>query len=195
MSGTVPIDTAWAQEAIRRKSEGQESADIAIAVGKNAATVRKVLKAAREAGVLSESPLEAVATNGNGHHDEGSIPEDGDNDEPYHAGSVREAEAETPAPAVADEYTYLEEIRVDGTTQLGMFDAGGHKPDGSSLRLSGGRIQLVDGKAFRKGDVIRFEGTAVMREVAQRDTPDPKTGVVVSTEQKHVAQITDLRVV
>jgi hypothetical protein len=129
------------------------------------------------------------------HLHEGGIPEDGDNDEPYHAGSVREAEAETPAPSVADEHTYLEEIRVDGTAQLGMFDAGGHAPDGSSLRLSGGRFPLVDGKAFRKGDVIRFEGTAVMREVAQRDTPDPKTGVVVSTEQKHVAQITDLRVV
>jgi hypothetical protein len=42
--------------------------------------------------------------------------------------------------------------------------------------------------------VIRFEGTAVVREVAQRDKPDPATGIVVSAEQKHVAQITDLTV-
>lgn len=92
------------------------------------------------------------------------------------------------------ETVHVEEIRVDGTTQLGMFDAGGKSPESASLRLSGGKILLVDGRAFAKGDTIRFEGTAVVREVALRDRPDPKTGVVVSAEQKHVAQITDLRV-
>lgn len=88
----------------------------------------------------------------------------------------------------------LDELRVDGTTQLGLFSAGGKKPTTASIRLSGGKIGLVDGKAFSKGDVIHFEGTAVVREVAQRDKPDPKTGIVVSAEQKHVAQITDITV-
>jgi hypothetical protein len=83
---------------------------------------------------------------------------------------------------------------VDGTAQLGLFNAGGKAPESASLRLSGGRILLVDGQAFRKGETIRFSGTAVVREVAQRDKPDSKTGIVVSAEQKHVAQITDLRV-
>lgn len=87
-----------------------------------------------------------------------------------------------------------EEIRVDGTTQLGMFDVGGKRATSASIRLSGGKILLLDGKAYSKGDVISFSGTAVVREVGQRDKPDPKTGIVVSAEQKHVAQITDLTV-
>jgi hypothetical protein len=94
----------------------------------------------------------------------------------------------------AAEAVPLEELRVDGTAQLGMFDSGGKKPTSASIRLSGGKIELVDGKAFRKGDVIHFEGTAIVREVAQRDKPDPKTGIVVSAEQKHTAQITDIRI-
>jgi hypothetical protein len=203
-SGTVPIDTDWAREAIRRKSEGQESSQIAIAVGKNAATVRKVLKAAREAGVLPEGPVSVAAANGNGHHD--PIPgqttvDDHLTDEEIDQRERSEALAEFQAEsgpremdAGGDEEVYVEEIRVDGTTQLGLFNSGGKAPDSASLRLSGGRILLLDGQAFRKGDTIRFSGTAVVREVAQRDKPDGKTGIVVSAEQKHVAQITDLRV-
>lgn len=91
-----------------------------------------------------------------------------------------------------DEQPLLEELRVDGTAQLSAFDLGGKRASSSSLRLSGGKILLVDGQAFRKGDVIHFEGTAVVRELGQRDKPDPKTGIVVAAEQKHVAQITDL---
>ena len=88
----------------------------------------------------------------------------------------------------------VEELRVDGTAQLGMFDAGGKKPGGATLRLSGGAIELVDGKAYRKGDVLTFSGTAIVREVGQRDKEDRATGIVVSCTQKHVAVITDLQV-
>lgn len=90
-----------------------------------------------------------------------------------------------PAPPV-------EEIRVDGTTQLGMFDAGGKQPTTATIALTGGKVMLLDGKAFRKGDVIEFSGTAVVREVSQSDKADPKTGIVVSASQDHRAQITDL---
>jgi hypothetical protein len=86
----------------------------------------------------------------------------------------------------------VDDIIVAGTTQLGLFDAGGKKPSSASLRLTGGKVLLVDGQALRKGDVIRGHFTAVVREVAQRDKPDPATGIVVSAEQKHSAQITDL---
>jgi hypothetical protein len=55
-------------------------------------------------------------------------------------------------------------------------------------------VLLTEGQAFSKGEVIRFSGTAVVREVGQRDKPDPKTGIVVSAEQKHVAEIVDLRI-
>jgi len=90
--------------------------------------------------------------------------------------------------------SYPEEIRVDGTTQLSAFDVGGKRATSASIRLSGGKILLVDGKALSKGEVIHFSGTAVVREVGQRDKSDPKTGIVVSAEQKHVAEIVDLRI-
>jgi hypothetical protein len=210
-SGTVPIDSAWAQEAIRRSSEGQDAANIAVAVGKNAATVRKVLRAAREQGVLPRDPIadsnRGIPANGNGHHSEPDVipgqttVDDHLTDEEIDQRERSEALAEFQAEsgpremdAGDDEAVFVEEIRVDGTAQLGLFNAGGKSPESASLRLSGGRILLVDGQAFRKGETIRFSGTAVVREVAQRDKPDGKTGIVVSAEQKHVAQITDLRV-
>lgn len=87
-----------------------------------------------------------------------------------------------------------EELRVDGTAQLGLFKAGGKAPGSASIRLSGGKVDLIDGKAFEKGTVITGTFTAVVREVAQRDKADSSTGIVVSCEQRHVAQITDLTV-
>jgi hypothetical protein len=95
-----------------------------------------------------------------------------------------------PAPPVPP----VEEIRVDGTVQLSMFDLGGKQAQSSSLRLTGGKVKLVDGAAYRKGDVIAGTFTAVVNEVGQKDTHDPQTGIVVSAEQKHSARITDLRV-
>ena len=89
---------------------------------------------------------------------------------------------------------YPEEIRVDGTSQLSAFDMGGKRPNASSIRLSGGRALIEDGKAYSKGEVVHFSGTAVVREVTQRDKPDPQTGIVVSCEQKHRAEIVDLRI-
>jgi hypothetical protein len=88
----------------------------------------------------------------------------------------------------------VEEIRVDGTVQLSMFDLGGKHATSSELRLTGGSVKLVDGAAYRKGDVIHGTFTAVVNEVGQKDDHDPKTGIVVSAKQKHSARITDLRV-
>lgn len=88
----------------------------------------------------------------------------------------------------------MEEIRVDGTAQLGMFDLGGKQAQSSSLRLTGGKFLTIDGKAYAKGDVVHFEGTAVVNFVGQQDKHDPKTGIVVSAEQQHRARITDMKV-
>jgi hypothetical protein len=85
------------------------------------------------------------------------------------------------------------EITVDGT-QLKLFDLGGKRPTGSKLRLAGGSVDVLDGKGFRKGDVVGFHGTAVVSTVAQQDKRDASTGQVVSCEQKHTALITDLRI-
>jgi hypothetical protein len=94
----------------------------------------------------------------------------------------------------ADPVPPLEELRVDGTAQLGMFDAGGKKPTSATITLSGGAYDLLDGKAYRKGDVVHFEGTAVVRSVGQVDKADPKTGIVVSCKQTHSARILDITV-
>lgn len=88
----------------------------------------------------------------------------------------------------------LDEIQVDGTAQLDIFDLGGKRPSSASITLAGGKVALVDGRAFRKGDTITFQGTATITSVTQQDKTDSKTGIVVSAEQKHVARITDLQV-
>jgi hypothetical protein len=93
-----------------------------------------------------------------------------------------------------DSSPYPEEVRIDGTAQLGFFDAGGKQPQSASLLLVGGNVKLVEGKAFRKGDVITGQFTAVVNEVAVRDSHDSQTGIVISAEQKHKARITDLTV-
>jgi hypothetical protein len=88
----------------------------------------------------------------------------------------------------------VEELRVDGTVQLGLFHAGGKEPTSATITLSGGKFELIDGQAYAKGDVIRFEGYAKVIEVKQRDREDPKTGITVSCAQGHTARITDLQV-
>ena len=87
------------------------------------------------------------------------------------------------------------ELIVNGTAQLGLFEAGGKTPTSASVRLAGGKIGLVDGRCFKKGDRIVFEVAAIVDEVTQKDKADSSTGIVVSCEQKHVARITDLRVI
>jgi len=87
-----------------------------------------------------------------------------------------------------------DEIAVDGTAQLELFDLGGKRPTSSKLRLAGGSVDVVDGQAFHKGDVVHFEGTAVISAITQQDKRDSSTQQVVSCEQKHTAHITDLRI-
>lgn len=91
------------------------------------------------------------------------------------------------APAVD-----VDEIKIDGTAQLDMFNLGGKLPTGSSLALTGGKVSLIDGQAFNKGDRIRLTIEAVVNDVGQKDAHDPKTGQVVSCEQRHKARITDM---
>ena len=97
-------------------------------------------------------------------------------------------EAQQPAPPITD-------LRLDGTTQLGLFDAGGKRPTSASVRLSGGKVSLVDGRAFKKGETLRLEVECVVTAVKQQDTRDKETGIAVSCEQQHIAHITDVRIV
>lgn len=97
-------------------------------------------------------------------------------------------EQDPPEPQQVD----VDEIRIDGTAQLDLFNLGGKKATGSSLALTGGKVSLIDGQAFNKGDRIRLTIEAVVNDVGQKDAHDPKTGQVVSCEQRHKARITDM---
>lgn len=88
-----------------------------------------------------------------------------------------------------------EDLTVAGTTQLGLFDAGGKKPTHGKLSIGGmAGIDLEHGQAYPKGTYLRFEGIALVEEVAQRDKMDRKVGVAVDCFQKHLAHMSDLRV-
>lgn len=97
-----------------------------------------------------------------------------------------DARAAAPEPDV-------DEILLDGTAQLSMFNLGGKLPTGSTLALTGGKVDLVQGQAFSKGDRVRLTIEAVVNEVGQKDAHDPKTGQVVSCEQRHKARIVDMQ--
>lgn len=162
----MPITDAERRQIHSLSSDGLSQRDIAKAVGCAQSTVHDVL-----------------AANGNGGPPE-----------PDDENLAVDGPPQVQIPDV-EEMEYTEELRVDGTTQLGLIDFGGKKPQTASIRLSGGKIALQDGRAFRKGDVITFQGTAVVREVGARDQVDAKTGLPVSAEQRHVAQITGLNVI
>lgn len=192
-SGTVPIDSGWAREAIRRKSEGQESSQIAIAVGKNAATVRKVLRTAREQGLLPADPITGAAANGNGHHDPDPIPGQTTVDDHLADFKAEAGEAVGPMPPKPPEETetiYVSQLRIDGTQNLPV-KVGGKTP-GSCVVTFSGKAE-VDG-FLRKGDRLHGTFEALVVSEGAEDKIDKDTGVAVEAIQRHKAIFTDLRV-
>lgn len=103
-------------------------------------------------------------------------------------GDMPPAEPETPKEPVVDE------IRVEGTEQLSIFDVGGKRANTATIKLTGGKVKIVDGQGFKKGTRVRGTFEAIVNEVGQKDEEDPKTGQVVSAEQRHSARIVDLQV-
>lgn len=91
-------------------------------------------------------------------------------------------------PRPRDETVYVEEIRIDGTTQTAL-DVGGKRALSATLTVSG--KATVDG-SLRKGDVLTGTFTAVVRGVASKDKVDKASGVVVEAEEKFTAQLVDL---
>jgi hypothetical protein len=103
---------------------------------------------------------------------------------------------EAAARAVADaegQQLAPEEIIVSGV-KMPYGKLGGKAPTGGTLSFSGGKIELEQGTAYKKGQTIRGSFVAVVREVAQVDTHDSATQQVSSSEQRHVARFIDLTV-
>lgn len=65
------------------------------------------------------------------------------------------------------------------------FEVGGKTPDGSSLRVVGGRIE-IEGQ-FEKGDMLKIEMLVEVRAVEFVDEVDKKTNQVVGCERRHKA--------
>lgn len=187
----------WKAEARDLRAQGMSERDIASALGKSPSTIHGAVKDLPVAGTVDSDDAARYADAASGEPIPGQIDIDGGEADAIAEFKEEAGEPVGPMPPrdrPAENLPPPEDLRVDGTTQLGLFNAGGKKPQTATLKLAGGKIALVDGRAFRKGDTIQFEATAVVREVAQRDKPDAQTGIVVSAEQRHVAYITDLRI-
>lgn len=191
-SGSVPIDSAWAQEAIRRSGEGQDAANIAVAVGKNAASVRKVLKAAREQGLLPADPI--VESNlGNGNGNGHAIPGQTTVDDHLADFKAEAGEAVGPMPPREPEDALDDpEPRLKGTRQLALdFGPNADIPVGGTLVIKSDK--LASG-FFGLGDVIEGTFTARIVDVGGKERLQRASEEFRAQPQAHVALITDLRV-
>lgn len=183
--------TDWQAEALRLKGEGWSSASIAEAVGKHPATVRKVINRAPEEpqSVTPEEwkpPTITVLDDREpiaGQTDLADFIEEAG--EPV--GEMQTRPGEEPAGVVDD--VFVEENRVDGTTQFAI-DFGGDQALDGTLSISGS----FPSGFFRKSDVISGTFTARVVAVTGKDKLDKKSGVVKETGQSHSAALTAVRI-
>lgn len=219
-SGTVPIDSDWAQQSIALKAEGKESAEIADVVGKNAASVRKVLAEARRQGLLPDGP---VSTNGNGNgHGYPGVVHRTDEDPPIPGQTTVEGyiaehrdisrvleidddvdpltrfkfEAGEPVgdmpPADPDDTDPLMVSRLKGTRQLALdFGENADIPLGGTLVIKSDK--LASG-FFGLGDVIRGTFEARIVQVGAKEKLDSASEEFRGDPVAHVGLITDISV-
>jgi hypothetical protein len=190
-------ETTWEEEVLSLKAQGLSSTEIASAVDKHPATVRKVI--ARAGDTTGTAPSNG---NGNGHVDAETAerlrdaaglgePIEGQTDLSDFIAEAGEAVGPMPPREMdAGETVHVEEIRVDGSTQLAL-DCGGRLADESKLTLSGSAS--VRG-FFKKGDRITGTFEAVVDGVGSKDKYDKQTGVIKDTAQSHSARITDMTI-
>lgn len=178
MAATTQQD--WIAEALDLHEQGLSERAIAEAVGKSNSTVHKYLKIAIEGAQHAESD-ETLAERQKQIADE-----------------AHEAATATPGQLDIDggevpaqqEPSYVEQLRVDGTTQVAI-DFGGKRPQSGTLTFSG--KAEVDG-FFVKGETVTGTFAAVIVGVGAKDKIDKQTGVVLEAAQSHVALLTYLSV-
>lgn len=97
-----------------------------------------------------------------------------------------------PNEAPAEEELHDGDLVIDGAGQLG-WTVGGKRPDTSSLRLVGGKVN-VDGQ-YDKGQTIKLELTCEVSEVAFVDQRDSKTNQIIGCDRRHRARVVAVAVV
>lgn len=160
---SAPVITDERAEAHRlHDEEGLSERAIAAALGRSNSTIHKWLSEPAPAAPAPEP------TAGQQTIDGGEVPASSN-------GHVSSA-------------VYVEQIRVDGTTQVSI-DFGGKRAQTCKLSVRGGAE--VDG-FFRKGDVIRGTFEAVVDGAGGKDKVDKQTGIVTEAVQRNTARITDM---
>lgn len=107
-------------------------------------------------------------------------------------GEAGAAVGDMPKDPPADSTPEVDEIIVDGTCDLSLFDFGGKKPTGAKLTLTGGAVAIAEGQGFKKGTRIRFTGEAIVNDAGSKDHHDTNTSQVVDCKAKFGARIVDL---
>jgi hypothetical protein len=94
-----------------------------------------------------------------------------------------------PRETDAGETVYVEEIRIDGTTQIAL-DVGGKQPQACEITFTG--KATVNGY-FRKGDRLRIsDGVILVTSEGAKDKLDKQTGIVTECTQVHSGKLVDL---
>ncbi len=88
-----------------------------------------------------------------------------------------------------------DEVVMAGTTQLGLFDAGGKKPTAATVTIRGKTFELQAGRAYEKGDRFEVHGVVVIDDIGQKDKRDKATGMVTDCVQRHSGFWEDLEVI
>jgi hypothetical protein len=126
---------------------------------------------AAEQADLDAEPSQQEPTDESAHVDPPEPGETGDD-------SGNEPEDESQGPSV------------EASGQLSL-NVGGKRPTGASLRLTGGKVDIVTGE-LRKGQKVTVMIQASVDAVEFVDIKDPKTGTTVGCDRRHKARITSV---
>jgi hypothetical protein len=194
------VDTEWQAEVLRLKAEGKSSAEIAEAVGKHAATVRKVIARnppwPHENGhaTVDAETADRIRKAAEGQTD---VYDHLAEDDPEHPDTLAEFRGEAgepvgdmPGQTPPDAGDY--EVRLKGTRQLALdFGPNADAVVGATIVLKSDK--LASG-FYGLGDVITGTFTARVVDVAGKERLQRASGEFRAQPQHHVALITDLTV-
>lgn len=193
MSAVSDTSTDWQREVLRLKYGPQQmtSAEIAEAVGKHAATVRKV--------VARATPDEIHEATGQTTVDDHLPSEEPDPfDDPEHPDALaqfREQAGEAVGPMPPDQdppepISY--EVRLAGTRQMALdFGENADVPIGGTLVIKSDK--LASG-FYGLGDLVEFTATARIVDVAGKERMDSASEEFRAKPQHHVALITEVAI-
>lgn len=177
---------AWQDEARDLRRQGLSERTIAATLGKSPSTIHEAVKGVQPTALAAER-------NGDGEVDAAALARAaGLEDDRAEARATPGQQTIDGGEVPADPQPPVQEIVMRGTAPLDFFNAGGKLPNKATVRFVGGKVGLEQGTAFKKADVIHFEGYATVVAATPRDKRDKATGVVLECELQLQAEIDDL---